>query len=194
MALATPPPTAHLLTYEEYMAAPATKQRYEILDGIRYDMTNPNRRHQKIQFRIASLLDDFGRTSGVGEMIIAASDILISRTPLRTRQPDVLFMSRECVAANPPDTDATPLNPAPELVVEILSRSDYRRVLNDKLADYCKVSVRECWVVTPEAATIEVLRLSADGPETVDIYRVGQSLQSLTFPALTLPVADVFSI
>src|SRR3954467_9352509 len=147
MALATPPPTAHLLTYEEYMAAPATNQRYEIIDGIRFDMPNPIRRHQKLQLRIARKLDDFGAQTGAGEAIIAPSDILISRTPLRTRQPDVLFMSRECVAANPPDTDATPLDPAPELVVEILSRSDYRKVLNDKLADYCKVGVLECWVV-----------------------------------------------
>jgi hypothetical protein len=44
MALATPPPAAHLLTYEEYMAEPETNQRYDIIDGVRVFM-NPTRLH-----------------------------------------------------------------------------------------------------------------------------------------------------
>ena len=36
------------LTYEQYMAEPEIRRRYDILDGVRVFMTNPTIQHQKI--------------------------------------------------------------------------------------------------------------------------------------------------
>jgi Uma2 family endonuclease len=76
--------------------------------------------------------------------------------------------------------------------VEILSPSEYRRIRLDKVDDYCKVGVQECWIVSPQAETIEVLRLNPEGYETVDVYSTSQTAQSIAFPELSVPVAARF--
>lgn len=180
------------LTYEQYMAEPEIRRRYDILDGVRIFMTNPTILHQIIQGNIYVGFRAWRQAGGAGRELQAPCDVLIRRSPLRTRQPDVLVISYERLG-NRSLTDPAPLEPAPELVVEILSPSDTRSVLNDKLADYAKVAVQECWVVYPVSQTVEVLLFALAGTETAASYRRGEIVQSITFPTLTLAVADVFA-
>lgn len=118
--------------------------------------------------------------------------MLISRAPLRTRQPDVFVIPKDRLSANPPATDPSSLDPAPEFVVEILSPSEYRRIRLQRLDDYCKVGVLERWIISPEAETIEVLKLSPRGYETKDIYVGSQTAQSTSFPEFKVSVAELF--
>ena len=122
MTIAHSPTTLPLLsqrmTYEEYITEGKIKQRYDIIDGVRV-VTNPNRRHQRISRKLLLLFAPYEAAAGNGQSIAAPCDVLIRRAPLRTRQPDVLFMSNACVAQNPPMDNPAPLDPAPELVIEI---------------------------------------------------------------------------
>ena len=191
---ATPPqvPTK-LLTYEDYMAEGEINRRYDIIDGIRVFMTQPADGHQDIVLNIAELLRAYQRRAKTGKTMISPCDVFITGDPLRTRQPDVLFASRERYVGRTSD-DASPWSPAPELVVEVLSPSDKRSVRLAKIADYCTVDVKECWLVGPIAETVEVLRLTPEGPMRAAIYASGETLQSLTFPDLTLALDDIFKI
>jgi Uma2 family endonuclease len=186
MAVAT-----ELLTYEQYMAEPEIRKRYDIIDGVRIFMTNPSIAHQKIVGRIYIRFAAWEETSGSEEVIQAPCDVLIRRKPLRTRQPDLLVISHARLGNRSLD-DPSPLEPAPELVVEVLSPSDTRRALDGKLADYCKVGVLECWLVNRTPQTVEVLRLTPEGAESIAVYGMEEKVQSLSFPGLTLAVADVF--
>jgi Uma2 family endonuclease len=181
------------LTYEQYLAEGETLQRYDIIDGTRVPMTNPTELHQDLLLTIAALLKDYGRTSGRGKAIIAPCDVLVRRAPLRTRQPDVLFISNERRAQNRPPNDPAPLSPAPELVVEILSPSDTESVLQDKITDYCAVDVRECWVVDLTLRTVGVRSLTQQGALPTATYGVGSRVQSIIFPDLTLAVDAIFA-
>lgn len=180
------------LTYEQYMAEPEIRKRYEIIDGVRHFMTNPTIAHQKVQGNVYTEIRAWRRISKAGEVILAPCDVLIQRSPLRTRQPDVLFISHERLGERSLD-DPAPLAPAPELVVEVLSPSNTQQALDDKLADYRKVGVQECWVVNRTLQTVEVLRLTPESAETVAVYSMRDTVQSLTFPDLTMAVADVFA-
>jgi Uma2 family endonuclease len=180
------------LTYEQYMAEPEIRRRYDILDGVRIFMTNPTIRHQKIQGNVYRGIYAWQQISQAGEVVQAPCDVLIRRNPLRTRQPDVLFISQERLGNRDLD-DPSPLDPAPELVVEILSPSDTRSVLDDKLADYAKVAVQECWIVHRRSPSVEVLRLTPEGWASEASYTMGEIVQSITFPTLTLAVTDVFA-
>jgi Uma2 family endonuclease len=112
---------------------------------------------------------------------------------LRTRQPDVLFISYEQLAKCSDDTDPAPLLAAPELVVEILSPGETPRMREDKIADYCGVGVLECWMVNQDREIIKVLRLTKTGAEPIATYDQSQTLRSVVFPDLTLPVAAIFA-
>ena len=184
------PPT--LLTYEAYLAEGEVNRRYDILEGVRY-MTNPTRYHQFRLRKIARAFEDYEETSGQGQCVVAPCDVLIRRRPLRTRQPDVLFISNERLAQNPPDNDPTPLSPAPELVVEILLPSDTPSVLTEKLTDYASVDVLECWVISPTLRTVEVLQRAGKTWASIATYRMGETAQSLLFPDLKVQVAAIFA-
>jgi Uma2 family endonuclease len=178
------------LTYEQYLAEPEIRKRYDIIDGVRRFMTNPTIGHQKTQGRIYIRFVAWQEINQSVEVVQAPCDVLIQRSPLRTRQPDVLVISRARLGDRDLD-DPAPLDPAPELVVEIVSPSDTGRPLQDKLADFAKVGVLECWVVHRRSRTIDVRRLTAQGDESVAVYGVDETVQSLTFPDLRLAVADV---
>ena len=178
-----------LLTYEAYLAEGEIRERYNILDGERIFMSNPTEDHQDIAFNIATPLKTYGQRTGRGKMVIAPQDVLITRRPLRTRQPDVLFISAERKAQNRPSSDPAPWSPAPELVVEILSPSDTRSVLED----YVSVDVLELWAVRQGTQTVEVLRLSPLGAVSAAVYGAGEIVQSLTFADLTVSVDSIFA-
>jgi Uma2 family endonuclease len=181
------------LTYDDYMSEGEINLRYDIIDGERLYMTSPTDWHQDILGNIYEMLRAYQRQHHTGRATQAPRDILIARDPLRTRQPDVLFISRQRYGDRKL-SDPSPLSPAPELVVEILSPSESRNARAAKIADYCKVDVRECWMISPKAQTVEVLRLSPTGSETVDIYGRNKTVTSITFPDLSIAVADVFYI
>ena len=188
------------MTYEEYITSPEEMARYDIIDGYKVYYTwgqeklaNPTRLHQEIQGNIYEAFRAWQRATKAGRTIQAPCDVRITYQPNRVRQPDILVISNERLAANPPITDPTPLSPAPELVVEIVSPSDTKAVLSAKLADYCTVDVRECWVAASGAKTVEVLRLARDGTvTTVATYAEGDTAHSEVFPGLSVPVSAVF--
>lgn len=188
MAVAAP----KLLTYGEYLREGETNWRYDIIDGVRVNMPSPNPRHQRIAQKITRLLGDYEAVSQRGFTLAAPCDVQITQEPLRTRQPDVFFVSHERMRGLSLD-DPPPLAAVPELVVEVISDSDTRRVFGGKITDFCAIGVNECWVVRPESRTVEVLRLTHDGPETVATYGEGETVVSLTMPGLQVAVADVFT-
>lgn len=193
MSVARQPAPPDRLTYEQYLAEEEDHQRYEIVDGVRFYMTSPTRRHQEILLNIAEAFRAYERVSRRGKTIIAPCDILIRRSPLQIRQPDVLFISRERLAKCNVDSDPTPLEVAPELVVEILSPSETRRIREAKLEDYGAVGVQECWIVDSDAETLTVIRLLDTQREVVAVYSQGETLRSSVFSDLSLPVAAAFA-
>jgi Uma2 family endonuclease len=182
-----------LLNYEEYLAEEEINRRYDILDGERIFMPNPTRHHQIILFNVATALNNYKRQVDFGQMIVAPCDVLITRVPLRTRQPDALLISHAQLAYCTPDTDPNALEAAPELVVEILSPSETRGLRAGKINDYCAIGVRECWVISPDPQTVEVLALTPTGANPVALYDITQTVQSAILPDLTVPVADIFA-
>lgn len=198
MAVAEPQAPPKTLTYERYLAEfltePVTMQPCEIIDGVRVTMTSPSWWHQKIAFALAKLLDQYQLVGIRGQVLQSPLDVLIGPSPLRVRQPDVFFISNRRLTQGGGAPDLGPLTVAPELVIEILSPSETRRILNAKIRDFCAIGVAECWVISPEGETVEVLRLTPDGPVREALYGIGQSAQSLTFSGLALALDDIFRI
>jgi Uma2 family endonuclease len=89
--------------------------------------------------------------------------------------------------------DVERLHVAPELIVEVLSDSDRRKVVQAKLTDYRRIGVLEAWLVDPDAEIVTVLRLRPDGDETVGVFSKGGTIRSEVLPKLRLTVDKVFA-
>ena len=138
-------------------------------------------------------MHEYARRTRTGEAILPPCDVLIARDPLRTRQPDGLFISKDQLTFCGKPDEPLPLLAAPELVVETLFPGEDPRQRADKIADYCAVGVHECWIANRDANALEVLRLSRAGAELVAVYERGQTVTCLTFADLFVPVDDIFA-
>ena len=185
---------AKKLTFNAWQALPETKQRYEIVDGVMLMPPAPTWDHQWIAQEIFARLRDFVNERGAGVVFMAPVDLLIQREPLRTRQPDVLYLNAERtgIRGRAQLRGIQFLEIPPDLVVEVLSPSNTRRDIEDKLGDYRNIGVRECWLVSPEAETIEVLDLSAEEVSTEAIFGVDGTVSSQVLGDFNLDVQDIF--
>ena len=186
--------SAKKLTFEAWLALPETKQRYEIVDGVLLMPPAPTVDHQWVMSEIFLRLRGFVDDRDLGVVLMAPVDLLIQREPLRTRQPDILYLSAERtgIRGRAELRGLQFLEIPPDLVVEVLSPSNTRHEIENKLADYRRIGVRECWQANPEAETIQVLRLSAQETVVAGIFGVDGTLRSEILGDFTLPIREIF--
>ena len=176
------------LTYEEYLKTPEIKARYDIVDGVMIMAPAPSINHQVVLGNLHAHLRQFILAQALGKVLFAPVDVIIQREPLRTRQPDLLFVSTERYSILGQMVEG-----APDLVVEVLSPSNSRADNQAKLEDYGSLGVRECWLVSPEASSVEVLE-SVEGAWTrVAMCGLGDQVQSQVLSGLTLGVGEIFA-
>jgi Uma2 family endonuclease len=191
MAVQTVP---KLITYEEWLRMPETNQRYEIIDGVLRMSPAPNMRHQRLVRRLIQLVERCIPES-VGEILPSPVDVIVSHSPLKVRQPDVMVVLfredgwRDVQAL----LEASPGEVIPDLVVEVLSPSESRVAVQEKIEDYQRAGVREAWIVSPEAQTVEVLRLRAQGIERIGLYGRGDTVSSELLPELRVDTDRLFA-
>jgi Uma2 family endonuclease len=182
------------LTFEAWLALPETRQRYEIVDGELIMPPGPTPDHQWVAQEIFILLRNFVNEGKLGVAMMAPLDLLIQREPLRTRQPDILYLSAERtgIRGRADLLGMQYLEVPPDLVVEVLSPGNSRRDMESKLEDYRSIGVLECWLVSPEAETVEVLSLSLAGISSTGIYGIDGAVESRVLGDITLALREVF--
>ena len=182
------------LTFEEWQALPETKQKCEVVDGVLVMPPSPTDEHQWLGFEFATRLSTFVRERQLGIVLVAPRDVLIQRSPLRVRQPDVLFLSAERTGVrNASDLSRRMrVDDPPDLVIEVLSPSNTPRDIEGRLADYRSIGGPECWLASFSTRTIRVLRLAAHGYVETASYSMGDVLRSEVLPGFELAVNDVF--
>jgi Uma2 family endonuclease len=186
--------TKHL-TFVDYLLSPTIMQRYDIIDGELVMSAAPTGKHQEIIGNIYVVVRAYLRGNRRGIVIFAPCDIVIRRDPLRTRQPDlfVFLQGRDDVGDLENLLDQPVVEVAPDITIEIISKTETRRARAAKIEDYRHIGVKECWIVSPQAQTVEVLHLSPEGIRTVGIYGVGMRVQSDMLEGLDLAIDDIFA-
>ena len=185
--------TGERLTYDDYLALPETMQRYEVIDGKLIMEPAPLFGHQWHSRKIFQPMANYVDEHRLGLVVYTPVDIMITRAPLRTRQPDVLYISFERIAQLGLDNmEELPfLDIAPDLVVEIVSPSESQQNVSDKLADYGRMGVDECWLVRSREGTIEVVQFISDSSRTVERFSNGARVQSHVLPGWQPVVNDL---
>ena len=172
-------------TYRDYLQLPDDK-RYELVEGEFFLVPAPGLYHQQILGKLWASIYTHAKTNHLGEVFLAPCDVVLCE--ISVVQPDVVFISSEHRGIL---TDANIQGP-PDLVVEILSPSTAQRDRVIKCDLYAKHGVREYWIVDPDSRSIEVLALTDSGYHTDAVVPWTGTLNSPLFPALNLPLADIF--
>jgi Uma2 family endonuclease len=178
-------PKARFLA-EDIWDTPEDGNRYEVIDGELYVAPPPNRDHQHASFELSYLLRDYLGQHQIGVAYAAPFGIILSG--LNGVQPDLLYVSNERREILTPQGASG----APDLVIEILSRSTRSRDRGIKLRAYESAGVRHYWIVDPRARTIEERLLGDDGYGPPTIYGIGEAFQPAVFPGLVIHVASLW--
>jgi len=118
---------------------------YELVDGILVAKT-AGYEESCIAGRILTLLNIFVEPRGLG--LVAGADGTIQLDMNLVRIPDVSFVSWERVPGGAVPREPVPLL-APDLAVEVISRSNTPKEMGEKLQDYFEKGVRLVWYVRP---------------------------------------------
>ena len=143
-------------TYADIEALPANMVG-QILYGVLHAHPRPAPRHARAFTRLDSEIDgrfERGRGGPGGWVILGAPELHLGPHVV---VPDIAGWRRERLPRLP---DTAYFETPPDWVCEVLSPSTARLDRTDKLTVYAEYKVGHCWLVDPDALTLEVFELS----------------------------------
>lgn len=148
------------------------------------------RGHLRCSGNLFKLLDTFVTIHDLGETSYDKGMIALTRNDY---EPDICFWKKEKSIAF---TDETMLHPAPDFVVEVLSKKTQKVDRNVKFKDYALHYIPEYWIIDPWAKVIEQYwldDLSNPSYALVAKWQIGDSIKARSVEGFVIPVEAVFS-
>jgi len=175
------------VTFAELQQRPDDGRRYELYDGEVIVVPSPFPRHQRVAMHVGEVLEEYERTHG-GTTFDIPIDIVFTEHDVV--QSDVVYFRQERRQLIR-DWEAT--RAAPDLAIEVLSRSTEARDRGRKMQLLARFGVPEYWIVDPLNNTLEIYILSDAAYNLVASHREGDSVISPTLPSLSFSAARVFA-
>ena len=149
-------PRHAVLTYHDYAALPNDGRRYEIHDGDLSVTPAPSPQHQICAANLFRILDGHVRAHGLGVVLFAPLDVILSDTSII--QPDLIYLASDRLGA----ISRRGIEGPPTLAVEILSPSTTAIDRDTKHRLYARHGVPFFWLLDPDAGIIDAYRLEGD--------------------------------
>lgn len=176
-------------TVEDLEGFPDNGNRYEIIDGELFVTRSPHWNHQKTAGAICTGLNLWSKQSGLGEAVMTPGIIFSDSDHVI---PDVVWISNERLA----DLldEAGHLTGTPELIVEVLSKTEKDRLRDQKtkLKLYSAQGVREYWIVDYQRQQVEIYRRDRGVLERVLTLFAEDELTSPILPEFCCRVGGLF--
>jgi len=178
-------------TYAEYLEW-SEDERWELLDGIAYNIAAPSRRHQEISgelfYQIRSYL-----TEKPCKIYSAPFDVRFSEPEEEDGQIRNVVQPDLTVVCDESKLDDKGCLGAPDLIIEVISPTSISLDYVKKLALYEKYKVKEYWIVHPIDNTVMVFILGEDHQYgKPGIYTEDSQLKSRVFADITINLRQVF--
>jgi len=185
--VATRPPPQGEWTYEDYLNLPTDGWQYEIIHGRLSMVPASSPIHQSIVGELLTVLKVFLRQHPLGKVFPAPTDVLVpgKAEPV---QPDLVFVAAERLDI----ITLRAIEGVPDMVVEVLSPSNWLDDRRTKFALYAEMGVREYWIVDPDERTVEVFSLQEGRYALIGRLGPDETLRSDLLPGFEVAVVDLF--
>jgi Uma2 family endonuclease len=178
--------TTRTVTYEEWLNMPIVDDAKEEVVNGEIRITLPNKwKHAIIVGNLSDALKAQVDQDAV-HVVATVFGLIIRKAPLTSRVPDLAVFIKQNIV----EQDGY-IHSAPELVAEVLSPANTRRLINEKIRDYESIAAPELWIVSPEAQTVEVLLLQNGKLVTERVVTQGQFSPKL-FPGVAIDVSAIW--
>jgi Uma2 family endonuclease len=175
-------------TEDDVLAAEAAPQKRlcELVEGVLVEKAM-GFRESVLGGYLLEIVSRFVRERNLG--LVGGEQSMLRLRPGRVRMPDVAFIAWDRFPNRSFPTEPIP-DVAPDLAVEVLSRDNTVREMQDKRADYFKAGARLVWEVDAESRTIRVYT----SPTESRLLTAADTLDGGdVLPGLAIPLADLFA-
>jgi Uma2 family endonuclease len=156
--------------------------RFELIAGVLHPVSPPSKPHGRIVLNIASPLWAYNQRHRLGT-VYTETGFTLERDPDTVFGPDIAFV---CAGGPPEEEGFSPI--APDLVVEVVSPSDRRSKIEDRVRRYLATGFAIVVIVWSRSRTVDIH--DANDSRTL---REGDELADLSvLPGFRLPVSDIF--
>ncbi len=193
MSIPKSKPKAAPTRYEEYLHWPED-ERWEILEGVPYDMTAaPSTKHQAVSGELFFQIRSYLTNESACKAFYAPFDVRLPEKDeadeaiINVVQPDI------AVICDPSKIDEKGCRGAPDWIIEVLSPFTSSKDHIVKRLLYERMGVREYWLVHPIDELVTVFVLGADGTFEPPVFREGKGeLGVSVLPGLVMDLDAVF--
>ncbi len=157
----------------------------ELIDGVLVEKAT-GQEESRLAALLISFLIAFVRPRNLGTVL--APDGPSRLSPNQIRYPDVAFVARNRFQGRKNRKEPI-LDLAPDLAIEVISKSNSRREMERKLRDYFNAGTRLVWYVDPKSRTVRVYT----SPKDLTTLGEDQVLDGgEVLPGFTLSLRDLF--
>ncbi|MEK7254693.1 MAG: Uma2 family endonuclease [Bacteroidota bacterium] len=179
------------LTYQEFKQIEFPDDDpfwYELINGELVQKQSPTADHQAISVEIEYWLKSYARTTKAGRMLHAPLDVVLDDE--NAFHPDILFIKKDRLFIV--NEKEKIVMGAPDLVVEILSKSTAVDDKGDKKDTYERYGVKEYWLVDPVKKSFDVYVLKNDRFKLAAYLEGSGILKSTCLEGFEMDIASVF--
>ena len=178
---------ARPITRHEYAMIPVGAPNYQLIEGDLVMAPSPSSFHQDILLNLATIFRGYLREHPLGKIYVAPLDTYLS--DINVYQPDLLFVRKENLSI----VEEHGVEGAPDLAIEILSKSSAKYDMGPKRSVYDRTGVEELWIIDPAKRTLAIYRLAEQPDTPLATYKSKQKFTSTLLPGLTIDLAEVFA-
>jgi Uma2 family endonuclease len=150
-------------TYADYLTW-RVQERLELIRGYIWKMSPaPSRRHQQLVSNFHGIIWNYLKKQPC-QVFIAPFDVRLPRTNKMTNEAIITVVQPDlCIICDRAKLDDAGCLGAPDLVIEVLSKGNTKKEMQEKFDAYEDAGVREYWVVQPEYDNVLVYTLNEQG-------------------------------
>jgi Uma2 family endonuclease len=143
--------------------------------------------HESVSNELNTLLNVYVSIHKLGR--VAHEKLMISLTR-NDYEPDICFFTKEKAARF---KEGQKLFPAPDMVVEVISKSTEKNDRGIKLEDYALHGIREYWIIDPRQKTIEKFLLKNEKYELDEKVHQANIISSTVIEGFAIPAKAIFN-
>lgn len=162
--------------------------RYEVIEGELRMNPAPSFWHQEASFNLSLELGNFVKRQRLGKVVTAPIDVKLGELA-NPVQPDILFIHKDRLDI----IQERWIDGPPDLIVEILSPSNWIDDRRTKYRLYALSGVREYWIVDPDKRQIEVFVLRRGDYELIGRFGPDESARSEVLDGFEVAVSTVLA-
>ena len=144
------------MTADELLTMPNAQFGCELVRGKFKKYMPTGFLHGLIASRIGRIIGNFVDENDLGVTFAAETGFLIFQNPDTVRAPDSAFISKENFKKH--GVTEKFFSGAPDLAVEVVSPSDRKKDIEEKIRDYLKTGVALVWIIYPQNKIVAVHR------------------------------------